>query len=93
MYVEAIAEFQTATTLSGRSPLYTASLAHAYAMVGNRSEVRKLLDELNEVSKRRYVPSYQLAVVYAGLDEKGLRVQTIGECLRRALWIANLPQS
>jgi eukaryotic-like serine/threonine-protein kinase len=70
MYVEAIAEFQTATTLSGRSPLYTASLAHAYAVGGNRGEVRKLLDELNEVSKRRYVPSYQLAVVYAGLDEK-----------------------
>ena len=70
VYVQAIAEFQTAMTLSGRSPLYTASLAHAYAMVGNRSEVRKLLDELNEVSKRRYVPSYQLAVVYAGLDEK-----------------------
>ena len=39
-------------------------------MIGNRGEVRKLLDELNEVSKRRYVPSYQLAVVYAGLDEK-----------------------
>jgi eukaryotic-like serine/threonine-protein kinase len=70
MYEQAIAEFQTAMALSGRSPLYTASLAHAYAMVGNRGEVRKLLDELNEVSKRRYVPSYQLAVVYAGLDEK-----------------------
>ena len=70
MYVQAIAEFQTATTLSGRSPLYTASLAHAYAVGGNSGEVRKLLDELNEVSKRRYVPSYQLAVVYAGLDEK-----------------------
>jgi hypothetical protein len=25
---------------------------------------------LNQVSKRRYVPSYQLAVVYAGLDDK-----------------------
>jgi hypothetical protein len=60
MYVQAIAEFQTAMTLSGRSPLYTASIAHAYAMVGNRSEARKLLDELNEVSKRRYVPSYNL---------------------------------
>jgi tetratricopeptide (TPR) repeat protein len=70
MYVQAIAEFKTSMTLSGRSPLYTASLAHAYAVGGNRGEVRKLLDELNEVSKRRYVPSYQLAVVYAGLDEK-----------------------
>jgi hypothetical protein len=68
--VQAIAEFQTAMTLLGRSPLYTASLAPAYAVGGNRGEVRKLLDELNMVSKRRYVPSYQLAVVYAGLDEK-----------------------
>ena len=70
MYEQATAEFQTAVSLSGRSPLYTASLAHAYAVTGNRAEVRKLLDELDEVSKRRYVPSYQLAVVYAGLDEK-----------------------
>jgi eukaryotic-like serine/threonine-protein kinase len=70
MYAQAIAEFQTAMSLSGRSPLYTASLAHAYAVVGNRGEVGKLLDELNEVSKRRYVASYQLAVVYAGLGEK-----------------------
>jgi TolB-like protein/Tfp pilus assembly protein PilF len=70
MYAQAIAEFQTAVTLSGRSPLYVASLAHAYAVAGNRSEVQRLLDELNEVSKRRYVPSYQLAVIYAGLEEK-----------------------
>jgi hypothetical protein len=45
-------------------------LTHLRLRAMSRGEVQKLLDELNVVSKRRYVPSYQLAVVYAGLDEK-----------------------
>jgi tetratricopeptide (TPR) repeat protein len=37
---------------------------------GRKDEARKLLAELKEQSKRRYVPPYWLAMIYAGLDEK-----------------------
>jgi len=69
-FVEAIAEFQRATTLSPNITLYKAGLGHAYARAGKSAEARKLLDELKEQSKRRYVSWWDIAAIYAGLGEK-----------------------
>jgi len=70
MFTEAIAEFQKAIKLSGRSALTTALLGHAYAVSGDTSKALKVLDELRELSKRRYVSPYRVAAIYAGLQEK-----------------------
>ncbi|MFN2566009.1 MAG: protein kinase [Gemmatimonadaceae bacterium] len=71
MFGEAIAEFQRAVALSGNTPtpLYLAALGHAYARSGRRDDASKVLRELGELSKRRYVPPYHTAVVYVGLGE------------------------
>jgi Tfp pilus assembly protein PilF len=45
-------------------------LGYAYAKSGRKAEARKLLAELKEQSKRRYVASYSIAMIYVGLDEK-----------------------
>jgi TolB-like protein/Tfp pilus assembly protein PilF len=66
----AISELRTAVNLSGRGPVMLAALAHGYAVTGQGAEARKLLGELNELSKQRYVPSYNIAEVYAGLGER-----------------------
>ncbi len=66
---EAIAEAQKAVSLSGGRPGILASLARAYAVSGRVAEARHLLEELAEPAKRRYVSSYRLAGVYAGLGE------------------------
>jgi TolB-like protein/Flp pilus assembly protein TadD len=79
MYEEAIAEFQKAITLAGVSSNRLGELGHAYAVSGNRGEARKALDELKELSKRRYVSPYAMALLYIGLDEKDQALKWLGK--------------
>ena len=69
MHDEAIAEFQTAYRLSGGIPYLLAELGHAYAVAGRRAEAERVLKELAELSKRRYVPPYPISLIYAGLND------------------------
>src|SRR5713226_8847351 len=80
MFGEAIAEFQRAITLSPNFTQYQAGLGHAYARAGKSAEARKLLSELKEHSKRRYVSWCDFAAIYAGLGEKDQAFA----CLERA---------
>jgi serine/threonine protein kinase/Flp pilus assembly protein TadD len=68
MFDEAIAEYVKARALDD-SPVIIASLAHALAVSGKRDEAQKLLDELNDLSHRRYVSAYDLALIHTGLAE------------------------
>jgi len=61
MLAEAIAEFQ-----STRAGLL---LAHAYALSGRGDEARRLLKELTDLSKRRYLNSYDIAAIHVALGE------------------------
>jgi len=70
MFGEAITEFQKAVTHSGGSAAYLADLAHAYVVAGKRDEAQKILEELHEQSKQRYVPHYEIALVYIALGRK-----------------------
>jgi TolB-like protein/DNA-binding winged helix-turn-helix (wHTH) protein/Flp pilus assembly protein TadD len=67
LYREAIAEFQRAVSLAGDAPGPLAGLAHAYAESGNTPEAHKALEQLRDLSQRRYVSSYDMAVVYTAL--------------------------
>jgi tetratricopeptide (TPR) repeat protein len=51
-------------------PQSVAWLAHGYALVGKRAEALKIMAELNQLSKRAYVSSYDVAMVYAALGQK-----------------------
>jgi TolB-like protein/Tfp pilus assembly protein PilF len=66
---EGIAEYQKARSLDD-DPWVLALLGRAYAASGKKDEALKILDQLKENAKRRYVREYIFAVVYAGLDEK-----------------------
>jgi len=70
MFDEAIAEFQRATALSGGSPLIKASLGHAYAKANRKEEATKIVAELNELSKQRYVSSYERAAISVALGDE-----------------------
>jgi tetratricopeptide (TPR) repeat protein len=69
MYQEAIAELEKAVSLSGGSPVYIASLAHAYGVAGRRGQAKKLFDDLMKLSKQRYVSPYDLALASLGIGE------------------------
>ena len=66
----AIASFDRAAELTERGTNVLASLGHAYALSGKPDEARKILKELAARAKQRYVPAYQVALVYAGLGDK-----------------------
>ena len=59
-------------------------LAHAFAVSGKRDEALKTLDKLQEISKRRYVSAYGVALLYAGLGEKDQAFSMAGKELSRS---------
>jgi TolB-like protein/Flp pilus assembly protein TadD len=65
----AIAEYQKARALND-DPSVLGVLAHAYAASGNKTEALKILDQLKELSKQRYVAAYSFALAYLGLGDK-----------------------
>jgi TolB-like protein/Tfp pilus assembly protein PilF/DNA-binding winged helix-turn-helix (wHTH) protein len=77
----AIAELETAVRLSGGSPVYVASLAHAYGIAGRRGDAEKLQRDLRRLSRQRFVSSYDLAIAALGLGDTS---QVIG-LLERAV--------
>jgi len=70
MYPEAISELETAVKLSGEGTLALAMLGHGLASAGRKEDAQRILDQLIERSKSRYVPSYWVAVVYNGYKDK-----------------------
>ena len=68
MFNDAIAEYEKARALDD-SPVIAASLAHVLAEAGRKDEAEKLLVELNDLSQRRYVSAYDLALIHVGLGE------------------------
>jgi serine/threonine protein kinase/Tfp pilus assembly protein PilF len=70
MFQEAIDELQSAVTLSGGRPVYLASLGYAYAVSGQGNKAAKILNELTQLSARKFVPAYEVAALCAGLKRK-----------------------
>lgn len=79
MFDDAIAEFQKATTLSGGSPLMKAALGYGYARANKTREARTILKELKELSKNKYVSSYEVAAIYVALGETEQAFQLLEE--------------
>ena len=69
MLPEAIAEFERAISLTGGSSVYAGSLAHAFGVAGRRAEALKVLEDLRKMAESRFVSSYDLALVHAGLGD------------------------
>jgi serine/threonine protein kinase/Tfp pilus assembly protein PilF len=66
---EAIHAFETCAQLMGRSPLALGALGAGYARAERIGEAQKLLDELQELAQRTYVPPLSFAVLYPALGE------------------------
>ncbi|MGB7926182.1 MAG: tetratricopeptide repeat protein [Pyrinomonadaceae bacterium] len=67
---ESIAVLQRAVELSERNPLALSGLGHALALSGQSDEARRILIDLKELARQRYVSAYNIAIVHAGLGEK-----------------------
>jgi len=65
----AIEDFKTANKAVSGLTFVTAGLGYTYATHGQRDEAQKLLDELKTLAKQKYVPSYDIALIYVGLGD------------------------
>jgi tetratricopeptide (TPR) repeat protein len=64
MYQEAVGELEKAGEKGN------AQLGYAYAVAGKTAEARRVLNELQELSRERYVGPFRFALVYIGLGDK-----------------------
>ena len=74
MYGQAVAGLQKSLTSPGGTewpPTWT-GLGYAYGVSGRKDEARKVLNEMKQLARQRYISAYDMALIYVGLDEKDL---------------------
>ena len=65
-----MAEFEKTLVISPGNTSGLAGLGYAYAVTGRRAEAQKVLDQLTDLSKQKYVSAVFRAYIYAALGEK-----------------------
>jgi len=70
MFKEAIAEHEKNVALFPESPLHLGHLGYTYGLAGKKAQALKVIEQLKEQSRRKYVAPYDIALVYIGLGEK-----------------------
>ena len=86
-----LAELQSATSLSGNSPLYLSQVGVAYASEGRKTEALQIVTQLQTISVNRYVSPYGLAQIYAALSEKEQTFKWLNIAHHdRAVWMSYL---
>ncbi len=68
-YEDAINAFRKAVNLAGGITTFISYLGHSYARAGKHREARQMLAQLEGLSKRQYVSSYFIAMIYLGLGD------------------------
>jgi TolB-like protein/DNA-binding winged helix-turn-helix (wHTH) protein/Tfp pilus assembly protein PilF len=81
-FEKATIELRKSAALSGACPGDLASLAHAYALSGHAREAERILNDLEKGSRRARVPSYNVAIVYAGLGNKDRAFESLAKSCR-----------
>jgi eukaryotic-like serine/threonine-protein kinase len=93
---EAIAAGLRGVELLGRSPYTLSWLASAYAAAGEREQVLALLAEIQEMSARRYVSPYLLAMIHCNLGDEERALAELERALlirdARLVWLGVDPQ-
>jgi len=82
---QAAPECQKAKELND-DPGVLSFLAQVYAASGKRDEAMKLLGQMNEIAKQRYIAAYNFAGVYAGLGDKDQAFQWLERSLQDRAW-------
>jgi serine/threonine-protein kinase len=84
-FAEAIAEGEKARALDD-DPAVLSYLARAYALSGKRDEAVKVVAQMHELAKQRYVPAYGLGIAYAALGEKDQALQWLERSFQDGGW-------
>lgn len=77
-YDRAVEEYKRALAIA-RAPGRLGELGDIYARWGKRQEAQKVIDELKQMSKQRYVSALLIARIYARLGETNQALQWLGK--------------
>lgn len=87
-YREAIDALRNADSISRGNPGVMAALGYCYGALGQASLARGMLNQLQELSKRTYVPPYHIAAVYAGLSQPAQALEWLDRAYQdRSSWM------
>ncbi|HEX4945769.1 MAG TPA: tetratricopeptide repeat protein [Blastocatellia bacterium] len=90
MYEEAFSQLQKTYEMPenyGKTML-RADIGHLYAVWGKKAEAQQVLAELLKKSEQSYVSAYDIAVVYAGMDESEQAFRWLHRAMaQRPFWL------
>ena len=89
-YEEALRQFQKASAMpENYAPtMLRADLGHLYAVWGKRTEAQRVLTELLKQAEQSFVSSYDIAVIYAGLNESEQAFRWLDKAIvQRPFWL------
>jgi eukaryotic-like serine/threonine-protein kinase len=69
-YAEAESELRKAQNLLKENQAVAGDIGHVYAVSGRKDQALKVIEELNQRARQRYVPAYTIAIIYFGLRDK-----------------------
>jgi tetratricopeptide (TPR) repeat protein len=81
-YDEGIVELERAKA----NPDSRGLLAYAYAMAGKKTEARRILSNLEGLSKEQYVSPFPLAIAYTGLRENNRAFEELEKAYAERSW-------
>ncbi|HJX93491.1 MAG TPA: protein kinase [Pyrinomonadaceae bacterium] len=84
-HAEGIKEMEKAKEMEP-TPFLKGQLAYLYARANRKDEARKLLEELQQKAKERYVAPYWIAMIYVGLDEKDKAFEWFEKAYEERSW-------
>jgi len=89
-FEDAVAEAEAARATED-VPLVVAQLGGAYALAGRREEALAIIDTLKAQASERYISPFEIATVYADLEETDLALEWFEKALEeRASWMVFL---
>jgi tetratricopeptide (TPR) repeat protein len=87
-YDDALAEFQQVEERVREWPVSIAARGFVAGVAGRTDEARKILAELKRLAGQKFVTSYGVALVYAGLDENDAAFEWLNKAFdERSHWL------
>ena len=88
MFKEAIDDLTKAQNLSGNWPAVIAELSCAYALAGQKSKARAMLNVLTKRAQREYIDPYMIALIHTTLGDHDAAFEWLGKAYEgRSPWM------
>jgi tetratricopeptide (TPR) repeat protein len=90
-HAEALAAFREVARLSGDGPQQRTLVARATALAGDAAAARRMLEQIEEEGRSRYISPYSLALVHAALGDRDEAFRLLNAAVdERSSWMTYL---